>query len=108
MPIEIALVAILALFAVAVLGIATHRGAAGRMIVYGLASLTSIALLAVGLVMLLGARTVSATVLPLGLPWLGAHFRIELPAAAGELITAVPRQEVVIPDVVPSRRRWEP
>jgi PAS domain S-box-containing protein len=35
----------------------------------------------------------------------GAHFRIELPAAAGEPITIIPRQEVVIPDVMPSRRR---
>jgi len=35
----------------------------------------------------------------------GAHFRIELPAAAGEPITVIPRQEAFIPDVVPSRRR---
>jgi formate hydrogenlyase subunit 3/multisubunit Na+/H+ antiporter MnhD subunit len=81
MPVEIALVAILVLLAVAVLGIATHRKAAGRQLVYGLASLASIVLLAVGLAMLLGARPTSATVLPLGLPWLGAHFRIDMLAA---------------------------
>ncbi|MGZ8313328.1 MAG: response regulator, partial [Allosphingosinicella sp.] len=36
----------------------------------------------------------------------GAHFRIELPAAAaGERITVVPKVDIVIPDVVPERRR---
>ena len=35
----------------------------------------------------------------------GAHFRIDLPAAAGEPITVVPREVMTIPDVVPTRRR---
>ncbi|MCA1654840.1 MAG: PAS domain-containing protein [Sphingomonadales bacterium] len=35
----------------------------------------------------------------------GAQFRIELPAAPGEPVTVVPQREMVIPDVVPSRRR---
>jgi DNA-binding response OmpR family regulator len=35
----------------------------------------------------------------------GAHFRIDLPAAAGEPIRIVPRADAVIPDVMPARRR---
>jgi PAS domain S-box-containing protein len=35
----------------------------------------------------------------------GAHFRIELPAAPGETLTVVPREEVILPDVMPSQRR---
>ncbi|HET9427845.1 MAG TPA: PAS domain S-box protein [Allosphingosinicella sp.] len=36
----------------------------------------------------------------------GAHFRIELPAAAGEALIVAPREQIaIIPDVVPARRR---
>jgi signal transduction histidine kinase len=36
----------------------------------------------------------------------GAHFRVELPAAAGEALIIAPQEEMaIIPDVVPARRR---
>ncbi|MEJ2378979.1 MAG: hydrogenase 4 subunit B, partial [Pseudolabrys sp.] len=45
-------------------------------VVYGTSLLVTLALAATGLMSLLG-QTSSAVVLPLGLPWLGAHFRID-------------------------------
>ena len=35
----------------------------------------------------------------------GAHFRLDLPAAAGEILTVIPRHDPVIADIVPARRR---
>ncbi|MEJ2376460.1 MAG: hydrogenase 4 subunit B [Pseudolabrys sp.] len=45
-------------------------------IVYGASLLVTLALAVTGLMSLLG-QTISAVILPLGLPWLGAHFRID-------------------------------
>ena len=54
----------------------------GRSVVYGISLIVSLALLAIALLALLvspGAESIA--VLPLGLPWLGAHFRLDALAA---------------------------
>ena len=48
-----------------------------RHVVYGTTLLASLALLLIALLALLGVSPPSAVTLPLGLPWLGAHFRID-------------------------------
>jgi hydrogenase-4 component B len=49
-----------------------------RRIVYGVCLITSLALLSIALLALLGIRNSPSTVtLPLGIPWLGAHFRLD-------------------------------
>ena len=45
--------------------------------VYGLAALAALAIAVVALSMLIVAAPPAASVLPLGLPWLGAHFRVD-------------------------------
>lgn len=66
------------LFGVAILALAIGRRAAGTAIVYGLCLVLSVVALATALAQLLGAGAATSAVLPLGLPWLGAHFRIDL------------------------------
>jgi formate hydrogenlyase subunit 3/multisubunit Na+/H+ antiporter MnhD subunit len=65
------------LLALAALAVLIGRTASGRVIVYG-GSLVATAIAAVvgGADLLGGAETATVT-LPLGLPWLGAHFRID-------------------------------
>jgi hydrogenase-4 component B len=65
------------LLALAALAVLIGRTASGRVIVYG-GSLVATAIAAVvgGAHLLGGAETATVT-LPLGLPWLGAHFRID-------------------------------
>ncbi len=65
------------LLALAALAVLIGRTASGRVIVYG-GSLVATAIAAVvgGAYLLGGAETATVT-LPLGLPWLGAHFRID-------------------------------
>jgi formate hydrogenlyase subunit 3/multisubunit Na+/H+ antiporter MnhD subunit len=77
MPLTLALFCALGLIATAVAGAFAHRGGAGRPLVYGLSALANFGLLAVGLSVLLGALAPSAITLPLGLPWLGARFRLD-------------------------------
>jgi formate hydrogenlyase subunit 3/multisubunit Na+/H+ antiporter MnhD subunit len=66
------------LLAVAGLGLAIpHRADAGR-IVHGTCLLIALVALLVALTALIGGATPAPTLtLPLGLPWLGAHFRID-------------------------------
>ncbi len=66
------------LFGVAILALAIGRRAAGTAVVYGLCLVLSVVALATALAQLLGAGAATSAVLPLGLPWLGAHFRIDL------------------------------
>src|SRR5438094_8225170 len=54
----------------------------GRGAIYGVALVTSLALLSIALLALLGPGAApSEAVLPLGIPWLGAHFRLDALAA---------------------------
>src|SRR5216683_8286948 len=73
------------LLAAAAIGTATARLAAARPIVYGTSLVASVLALVGALDGLLGAAPPSTTSLPLGLPWLGAHFRVD-PLAAFFLI----------------------
>ncbi|MCP5150113.1 MAG: hydrogenase 4 subunit B [Ectothiorhodospiraceae bacterium] len=65
------------LLGLGVVGVVGGRGRVGAAVVY-LGSATVCALAAVSAIgVLLGGEPVSEVVLPIGLPWLGAHFRID-------------------------------
>src|SRR6266487_3337410 len=67
-----------ALIATAALALTFAQAAYARHIVYGICLATSLVLLAIGLIALLGIHAIpSVTTLPLGIPWLGAHFRLD-------------------------------
>jgi len=65
----------------AAIGVAIPRLPVARPIVYGTSLLASVLALAGALAALLGSAPVSSAALPLGLPWLGAHFRLDALAA---------------------------
>jgi hydrogenase-4 component B len=70
------------LLATAALAVMVGAAACGRALVYGACLAASLTLLALALFALVGASHVpSAATLPLGLPWLGAHFRLDALAA---------------------------
>jgi formate hydrogenlyase subunit 3/multisubunit Na+/H+ antiporter MnhD subunit len=71
------LVPIGALFALSILAIATGRWRGTSMLVYCLALILSLALMVGGLTRLLMATAPDTIVLPLGLPWIGTHFRAD-------------------------------
>jgi formate hydrogenlyase subunit 3/multisubunit Na+/H+ antiporter MnhD subunit len=62
----------------ACLGVATSRTQVATPIVYGISLITSLTALVVALVHLVAGAAISpAITLPLGIPWLGAHFRMD-------------------------------
>jgi hydrogenase-4 component B len=65
------------LLGVAVLAVALGRSAAATPVVYGLALLASLLSCAAGGAHLLAEATPASLTLPLGVPWLGAHFRVD-------------------------------
>jgi formate hydrogenlyase subunit 3/multisubunit Na+/H+ antiporter MnhD subunit len=77
MALTAALFCALALVATALAGAIVHRSALGRPAVYGLSTLANLVLLAIGLHALLDAIAPQSATLPLGLPWLGARFRLD-------------------------------
>ena len=81
MPATLVLWCVGALLAAAAIGTATARLAAARPIVYGTSLVASVLALAAAMDGLLGAAPPSSATLPLGLPWLGAHFRVDALAA---------------------------
>jgi formate hydrogenlyase subunit 3/multisubunit Na+/H+ antiporter MnhD subunit len=77
MILTVALACVALLLAIAALAVAIGRSGAATPIVYGASLAASLVCLVAALVHLLGhAAPVTAT-LPLGLPWIGAHFRID-------------------------------
>ena len=67
-----------ALLAIAALAIVLNRSARATPVVYGASLAVTLCLLALALTHLAGgAEAVSRAMLPLGLPWLGAHFRLD-------------------------------
>jgi formate hydrogenlyase subunit 3/multisubunit Na+/H+ antiporter MnhD subunit len=73
-----ALWAVAALLALAPVAIALSLNPRGSEIVYGASLVVSVVLCAIALIFLLDpAHPDMAIVLPVGLPWLGAHFRID-------------------------------
>src|SRR5260221_6809543 len=81
MPVIIALWCGAALLALACLGVVTARRRAGTALVYGGCLATSTLAFCVALGHLIAGGATSALVLPLGLPWVGSHFRVDLLAA---------------------------
>jgi formate hydrogenlyase subunit 3/multisubunit Na+/H+ antiporter MnhD subunit len=82
MPALLALWSVAALFFVAALGIALGRVSAGTPLVYGASLLACLAGLAAALLHLTAPEAPVATLtLPLGVPWLGTHFRLDALAA---------------------------
>jgi hydrogenase-4 component B len=77
MGLVVILACVAALLIASVLGIATARTRVGTPIVYGLSFAVCIGALAAALVQLLSNAAPATQVLPLALPWLGAHFRID-------------------------------
>jgi formate hydrogenlyase subunit 3/multisubunit Na+/H+ antiporter MnhD subunit len=66
------------LIATAPLAVMVRNAARARYIVYGICLIASLALLAIALLALLGIfDSPSAATLALGIPWLGAHFRLD-------------------------------
>ncbi|MBV8922527.1 proton-conducting transporter transmembrane domain-containing protein, partial [Bradyrhizobium sp.] len=76
--IQAALWAVAVLLALAPVAIALSLNARGSVIVYGASLVVTTMLCAIALAHLLDStHPVAAIVLPIGLPWLGAHFRID-------------------------------
>src|SRR5471032_1111174 len=69
------------LLALAVVSAAIARRPAATPIVYGISLAASLVALAGALQGLLGAGEPATAALPLGIPWLGAHFRVDALAA---------------------------
>jgi hydrogenase-4 component B len=82
MPLVIALWCVAAFIGTACLGVAVGRMRDAGAAVYGLCLLASLVGLGVALAHLMGdAASAPAVTLPLGLPWLGARFRLDMLAA---------------------------
>lgn len=82
MPVVLVLSCVAALLGTALLAVATGRSPGAFRVVYGASLAASGVAFAAGLVHLVtGAATASTLTLPLGLPWLGAHFRVDALAA---------------------------
>ena len=80
-PIALALWCVAALLATALLALVVGRRVNAHHIVYGVCLAVSLIGLVTALVTLFGGAGASQAVLPLGLPWLGAHFRLDTLAA---------------------------
>ncbi len=77
MTLTLVIICVGALLGVAVLAVALRRSAAVTPIVYGLALLASLLLCVAGIAHLLGGATPMSLRLPLGVPWIGAQFRLD-------------------------------
>jgi len=82
MMVTYALYGVAVLLALAPVAIVLAASPRASSVVYGAALVASLSLCVIALASLFGpSAAVSATALPLGLPWLGAHFRIDALAA---------------------------
>ncbi|MDE2464278.1 MAG: hydrogenase 4 subunit B, partial [Alphaproteobacteria bacterium] len=77
MPIVLLLFGIAALLVLAILGVGIAERRSATPLVYGTSLLLSLALLVVGALHLLANAPPVRLTLPLGLPWIGAHFRLD-------------------------------
>ena len=77
MPIALFLLCDAALLVLAAVAVLLRRRSAATPIVYGGALVLSLALLAGALVHMVGQASPAAIVLPIGLPWVGANFRLD-------------------------------
>jgi len=81
MPALAGLWCVAALFAVGILGLVFGRSRAATTLVYAASLAITLAALALALAFLIGDGRPSSLTLPLGLPWIGAHFRVDALAA---------------------------
>jgi formate hydrogenlyase subunit 3/multisubunit Na+/H+ antiporter MnhD subunit len=72
-----ALACVAAFLAIAVLVVGSARRPSATPLVYGACLIVSLALLAAAFLRLIGGAGDDAVVLPLGLPWIGANFRMD-------------------------------
>jgi hydrogenase-4 component B len=78
MEVEIILACVAAFLVAAILGVVLGRREAGRLIIYGSCLLVAGLACATALTKLLADPASASTVsLPLGIPWIGAHFRVD-------------------------------
>src|SRR5579864_3914118 len=77
MTLVVVLVCVAALLIASVLGVATARSNASTPLIYGVSLAACAFALVAALVQLLSGAAAPTLVLPLGLPWLGAHFHID-------------------------------
>ena len=78
------------LIATAPLALAIQEPTRARQAIYGICLIASSALLVIAVLALLGiARTPSTAILPLGIPWLGARFRLDALSAFFLAVVAV-------------------
>ena len=77
MTLSVILASAAVLIALAALAIPLHAIAVGRILVYGGSLLVAVVGLATALYALIGQIPTETLVLPLGLPWIGAHFRLD-------------------------------
>jgi hydrogenase-4 component B len=77
MILTIALACAAALLALAAFAVIAGRTPAATAIVYGISLAASLTALVAALAQLLAQAAPMATTLPLGIPWIGAHFRID-------------------------------
>jgi hydrogenase-4 component B len=81
MSLVVVLACVAALLIASVLGVATARTQAGTPLVYGVSLAACAVALISALAQLLSNAATPTLVLPMALPWLGAHFRIDALAA---------------------------
>jgi hydrogenase-4 component B len=79
MPVMVALACVAVLLATTAAAVAVGRSA--HRLVYGASLAASLVALAAALAQLIGGQAPAIATLPLGLPWLGAHFRLDALAA---------------------------
>ena len=81
-PVVVALCSVSAFLGLPLLAAAAMRWSAATRVIYGACVIICLVVLVVALTQLLSAgSTASSLRLPLGLPWIGAHFRIDALAA---------------------------
>jgi hydrogenase-4 component B len=85
MPALAGLWCVAALFAVGISGLVFGRSRVATTLVYGASLAATLVALTLALTFLLTNGQASSVTLPLGLPWIGAHFRLD-PLAAFFLI----------------------
>jgi hydrogenase-4 component B len=81
MPAIAGLWCVAALFAVGILGLVFGRPRAATTLVYGASFAITLAALMLALTFLIANGPPSSVTLPLGLPWIGAHFRLDVLSA---------------------------
>ena len=89
MALTIALSSVVGLLALAVIAIAISRIAWGRVFIYGGSLAISSIVTVVALQQLLAGASAETVTLPLGLPWLGSHFRLDALSAFFLLIVSL-------------------